>query len=111
MIRIAFTREGIDALERERYNHRNPKAQRRREVLYLKGLGQPNNQIKESCGISGPTLAGYLKLYRHGGIETLKECAMRAVAVSRRPTYERLKVGSKTILHTRLPRHRKKLNV
>ena len=60
MIRITFTPEGIDALERERYNHRNPKAQRRREVLYLKGLGQPNNQIKESCGISGPTLAGYL---------------------------------------------------
>nr|VFJ86388.1 MAG: hypothetical protein BECKH772A_GA0070896_1000142 [Candidatus Kentron sp. H]VFJ88261.1 MAG: hypothetical protein BECKH772B_GA0070898_1000134 [Candidatus Kentron sp. H]VFJ95483.1 MAG: hypothetical protein BECKH772C_GA0070978_1000242 [Candidatus Kentron sp. H] len=25
MIRIAFTPEGIDALERERYNHRNPK--------------------------------------------------------------------------------------
>nr|VFJ45464.1 MAG: Homeodomain-like domain-containing protein [Candidatus Kentron sp. FM]VFJ49062.1 MAG: Homeodomain-like domain-containing protein [Candidatus Kentron sp. FM]VFK06764.1 MAG: Homeodomain-like domain-containing protein [Candidatus Kentron sp. FM] len=73
MIQVEFTLEGIDALEYERYHHPDPRVQKRMEILYLKSQGTPHNQIKELCHISGATLATYLKLYRDGGIEALKQ--------------------------------------
>ena len=72
MIQIAFTTQAINELAYERYHYPDPKAQKRIDVLHLKSLGKPHNQIREICGISGPTLAKYLKLYRDGGIEALK---------------------------------------
>ena len=39
MLKIEFTLEEIDALEKERYHHPDPKVQRKVEAIYLKSQG------------------------------------------------------------------------
>ena len=51
MIQIAFTTQAINELAYERYHYPDPKVQRRIDVLHLKSLGKPHNQIREICGI------------------------------------------------------------
>jgi transposase len=73
VIKIEITREEIDALEYERYHHPDPKVQRKMEVLYLKSQTVEHQEIRRLCHISETTLTTYLKQYRAGGIERLKE--------------------------------------
>ena len=74
MIQIAFTSEGINYLERERYQHTDPRVRKRIEALYFKSQGKPHKEIMELCSIrSNATLAQWLKLYRDGGVELLKK--------------------------------------
>jgi len=72
MIRIEFTQHEIDQLEYERYNHPNPRVQKKMEVLYLKSHSLPHKLIQKLCNISSVTLVEYLKQYTEGGIEELK---------------------------------------
>ena len=72
MIQIKFTREELDALYLERYNHPDPKVQKRMEALYLKSLGLEHGEICLICRITEPTLVSYLRFYQEGGIEALK---------------------------------------
>jgi transposase len=73
MIKIEFTAEEIDALEYERYHHPDPKVQKKMEVLYLKSQALAHQEIRRLCRISKTTLTTYLKQYRDGGLERLKE--------------------------------------
>jgi transposase len=73
MITIEFTPDQIDALEYERYHHPHPKVQRRMEALYLKSHDFQHQEILRLCRISETTLTAYLKAYKEGGIEKLKE--------------------------------------
>jgi transposase len=73
MIRIEFTAEMIDDLNYERYHHPSPMVQKKMEALYLKSARMPHQEICRICRISKTTLAGYLKQYRDGGLEGLKE--------------------------------------
>ena len=43
------------------------------EALYLKAQGVMHNEIGRLCQISRATLASYLKEYKDGGIESLKQ--------------------------------------
>lgn len=73
MIRIEFSDEDIKALDYERYHHPHPRVQRRMETVFLKSQGLPHKQICQLAGCTGNTLRSYLKTYRQGGIERLKE--------------------------------------
>lgn len=73
MIRVEFSPEIIETLEYERYHHPNPKVQKRMEVLYLKSQGLAHREICRLCQISKMTLTTYLKQYREGGVERLKQ--------------------------------------
>ena len=77
MLKIEFTSEEIQRLGYERYHHPHPRVQRRMEVVYLKALGLPHQEISRVAGIGGNTLRSYLRAYRDGGIERLKEIRCR----------------------------------
>lgn len=73
MIRVEFSQEIIETLESERYYHPHPKVQKKMEVLYLKSQKVAHQEICRLCRISKMTLTTYLKQYRHGGVERLKQ--------------------------------------
>lgn len=74
MIALEFSEADIDALDYERYHHPQPQVQRKMEVLYLKSQGLSHGQIQQLCRIgSRTTLVSYLRQYKAGGIEALKQ--------------------------------------
>lgn len=73
MITIEFTEEEIEQLHHERIYHSHPRVRQRCEVVYLKALGFPHQEIGRIMCLSQPTVREYLKLYQAGGLEKLKE--------------------------------------
>ena len=73
MIAVEFTKDIIEELRVERFNHPSPKVQLKMESLYLKSKGLKHCQICDICNISKVTLASYLKGYAEGGIDFLKQ--------------------------------------
>lgn len=74
MIQIVFTEEDKMALAYERYHHPHPFVQCKMEALWLKSQGLAHKEICRLTGIrSSTTLTGYLRSYKDGGIEALKE--------------------------------------
>lgn len=73
MIKIEFTEAEKKALSYERYHHPHPRVQRKMEALWLKSQLYEHKEICRLTGISKPTLCTYLKDYKQGGIEKLKE--------------------------------------
>lgn len=73
MIRVKFSPEAIENLDHERYHHPSPRVQKKMEALYLKSQGMSHQEIRRICRICKTTLAAYLKQYREGGLEGLKE--------------------------------------
>lgn len=80
MLRLEFTDEIIEELIYERYNHPHPRVQRKMSVLYLKSQDISHKEIKRLERISENTLLGYLREYREGGIERLKEVRFHSQA-------------------------------
>jgi len=97
MIKIEFTTEEIDALERERYQHPDPKVQKKMEAVYLKSQGLEHQEICRLCRISEPTLVAYLKQYQEGGMERLKKTGIQAHLASWISTLQRWKPISRNI--------------
>jgi hypothetical protein len=73
MIRVEFDQEIIDKLDYERYHHPNPRVQKKMELLYLKSTGMAHRDLCRICRISKTTLSAYLKQYRDGGLDRLKQ--------------------------------------
>jgi len=73
MIRIEFSEDEIERLRGERFGHPHPRVQRKMESLLLKSERLPHHQITRILGVSENTLRQYLREYRDGGIERLKE--------------------------------------
>jgi transposase len=73
MIKVEFNTDIIDILEYERYHHPHPIVQKKMEALYLKSQGMAHKDICRICRIARVTLASYLKQYRDGGVERLKQ--------------------------------------
>jgi transposase len=73
MIDIWFTKEEVERLREEQYNHPHPHVQRKMEALLLKSYRLSHEKIGKIIGVSQPTLRGYLQQYKNGGIEALKE--------------------------------------
>lgn len=73
MIEIKFSEEEIRQLNHERYHYPHPRVQRKMEALWLKSQKLSHREICRLTGISRPTFVSYLKDYKKGGIEKLKE--------------------------------------
>lgn len=73
MIHIEFTEEEKKALNYERYHHPHPHVQRKMEALWLKSQDVPHQDICRLADLSPHTLCHYLRDYKSGGIEKLKE--------------------------------------
>jgi transposase len=73
MIQIQFSEDDIKALDYERYNHPHPRVQRKMEALWLKSQGLSHREIAKLTGVCQNTLTQYLREYKEGGIEKLKE--------------------------------------
>jgi transposase len=73
MIQLDFFETEIDALYHERFHHPHPHVQKKMEALYLKSQGLTHNEICRLVRITRATLSEYLKQYKKGGIEKLKE--------------------------------------
>lgn len=76
MITLKFTEEEKTALSYERYHHPDPRVQRKMEALWLKSQGESHQRIAELTGITVNVVTKYLKQYKTGGIEKLKEIKM-----------------------------------
>jgi transposase len=72
MIRIEFQAIEIEQLEKERWQHADPRVQRRLHALYYKALGYPHQEIMRLVGVSAKTLRSFLRLYQAGGLDELK---------------------------------------
>jgi len=77
MIRLSFTEEAIKELDYQRYHHPHPRVQKKMEVVLLKARGLSNEQIAHCVGICQNTVRSYLREYKQGGIETLKQVRFR----------------------------------
>jgi transposase len=73
MLRVQFSKEDVERLRYERFQHPHPRVQRRMEALLLKSQGLAHKQICEVLDISGNTLRKYLRQYEAGGVDALKE--------------------------------------
>jgi transposase len=73
MIEINFSEEEINELNYQRYHHPHPLVQKKMEALYLKSQRLSHQEICRLCRISRTTLSLYLKTYKNGGIESLKQ--------------------------------------
>ena len=73
MITIEFTEEEKKALNHERFHHPHPKVQRKMEALWLKSHGESHNKIAKLTGVTVNMVTHYIKEYKTGGIERLKQ--------------------------------------
>ncbi len=73
MIEIEFTEEETEKLHYEHLRNPHPRVRQRCKVVYLKALGYPHDEIGRIVRVSQPTVRSYLKMYRTGGLEKLKE--------------------------------------
>ena len=73
MIKTVFTESDIKQLRHERFLHPRPRVRIRMEAVLLKSQKMKHGKICEITGICGNTLRSYLRDYKEGGIEKLKE--------------------------------------
>ncbi len=73
MAKIEFSTEEKEALDYERYHHPHPRVRRKMEALWLKSQGLKHQEICRLASLSNSTLCRYLKEYRDGDLEKLKE--------------------------------------
>jgi transposase len=76
MIEIKFTEEEKRVLNYERYHHPHPRVQRKMEALWLKSQGEAHQRIAQLTGVTVNVVTKYIKAYKVGGIEKLKEINM-----------------------------------
>lgn len=73
MTRLTFTAEEQQALHQERFEHPHPRVQQRMEVLWLISQGLVYAEAARLAGVSEAAVDRYVALYRHGGVEALRE--------------------------------------
>jgi transposase len=73
MTRLTFSQQDQQALHKERFEHPHPRVQQRMEVLWLISQGLTYTQAARLAGVSDATVDRYVTLYRHGGLEALRQ--------------------------------------
>jgi hypothetical protein len=71
MLRITFSGADLDALRYWRFQHPDPRIQRRMEALYARSQGVANGDILRRCNLSKASLHCYLHAYVTGGFESV----------------------------------------
>jgi transposase len=77
MSRLTFSAEEQQALHKERFQHPHPRVQQRLEVLWLISQGLTYNQAARLAKVSEATVDRYVAVYRHGGLEALRQFQWR----------------------------------
>ena len=72
-IPLAFTDDDRHALAADRYEHPDPRVQRRMEVLWLLSQGETQARAGQLAGVSTATVERYVALFRAGGVDGLRE--------------------------------------
>lgn len=69
---LTFTTGDRDALAAERYEHPDPRVQQRMEVLWLISQGETQARAGVLAGVSKPTVARYIAIFRRQGVTGLR---------------------------------------
>ena len=77
MTRLTFSEEDRRSLDKERFEHPDPRVQRRMEVLWLISQGVPYAQAARLGGVSEATVDRYVAVYRRGGLQAVREFKWR----------------------------------
>lgn len=70
---LTFTDEDRHTLATERYQHPDPRVQRRMEVLWLLSQGETQARAGQLAGVSRATVERYVTLFRRSGVPGLGE--------------------------------------
>ena len=70
---LAFTADDRRALAADRYEHPDPRVQRRMEVLWLLCQGETQVRAGQLAGVSTATVERYVALFRSGGVDALRQ--------------------------------------
>lgn len=73
MIKVTISEQDLETIKHDRFNHPVPRVQRRMEVLWLKSQGLSHKQICKLAGVCDNAVTKYLRLYRHGGLDSVKK--------------------------------------
>ena len=71
--RLVFSDHDRRVLATERYEHPDPRVQRRLEVLWLLSQGETQARAAELAGVSRATVERYVALFRQQGVSGLRE--------------------------------------
>ena len=72
MPRLTFSEDQQQALHQERFEHPDPRVQKRLEVLWLISQGLTYAEAARLAKVSEATADRYVALYRQGGLEALR---------------------------------------
>ena len=75
--RLSFAQEDLQVLAQERYEHRDPRVQKRMEVLWLISQKVTHHEAARLAGVSRATAERYVALYRSGGVATPATSTLR----------------------------------
>jgi transposase len=73
MASLTFSDADQQALHRDRFEHPHPRVQQRMEVLWLISQGLIYPDAARLAGVSEATVDRYVALYRHGGLDALRQ--------------------------------------
>lgn len=73
MIQVDICQKDIKGFKYLRTHHPHPRVQQRMDVLWLKSNGLQHNLIAQLAGVCKNTVTEYLRIYKEGAIEKLKE--------------------------------------
>jgi transposase len=85
MRRFEFTEEEREVIARERFEHPNPRAQRRMEILWLKLHEERHERIAELTGIGRRTVRRVLDAFARGRWEAVRSFGERGRTSSLQP--------------------------
>ncbi len=88
---LAFSDDDRLTLATERYQHPDPRVQRRMEVLWLLSQGETQAHAGQLAGVSKATVERYVALFRRCGVPGLREfhwVKPTSVLQTHRPTLE-----------------------
>jgi transposase len=69
---LLFTDEDLAMLSKERYEHPDPRVQRRMEVLWLISQGETRAKAAQLAGLARATAERYVVIFRTKGVDGLR---------------------------------------
>ncbi len=69
---LTFSQEDLRILAQERYEHPDPRVQKRMEVLWLISQEVTHGAAAKLAGVSRATAERYVVIYRQGGVAALR---------------------------------------
>jgi transposase len=69
---LRFSEEDLKTLSQDRYEHPDPRVQKRMEVLWLLSQGERYQRAAWLAGVSRATVVRYVELYRTQGVDGLR---------------------------------------